>query len=86
MLNIKECSLELADHRAAMPAMATRAPTIDSNCERVARRLWDYIDRRLSESVVAEIEAHLAICEGCPRVVAFARLMRRVLSTLRGAQ
>jgi anti-sigma factor RsiW len=65
-----------------MPAMAPRAPTADSACEYVARRLWDYIDGRLSPSALAEFEAHLARCDGCPRFVSFARLVHGVLTTL----
>ena len=82
VLGVQEYSLELAEHRVAMPAMATRAPTADSACEHVARGLWDYVDGRLSPSTLAEFEAHLAECNGCPKFVSFARLMHRVLRTL----
>jgi len=51
-------------------------------CEAAALRLWDYVDRRLSAISQAEVEAHLAMCSGCPRFVAFAQLMRGGLAQL----
>ncbi len=49
-------------------------------CAEAARRLWDYVDARLPETPVAELEAHLAICAACAGHVAFARVMRRALA------
>ncbi len=38
-------------------------PMLD--CETVMRRLWDYLDRELTEERMQEIEQHLEHCEKC---------------------
>jgi anti-sigma factor RsiW len=43
----------------------------------MVRRLWDYLDGRLPAMAREEVEAHLAVCAGCPSHVAFAEKMRR---------
>ena len=51
-------------------------------CEVAARRLWDYIDGRLSPMSRKEVDRHLADCSGCPRFVSFAELMREALAKM----
>jgi len=52
--------------------------TID--CVTAVRRLWDYLDGRLSVVAREEVEAHLAICEKCPPHFMFAERMKRTLA------
>jgi len=51
-------------------------------CEQAARRLWAYVDGRLSPLSRTELEEHLATCAGCPRFFAFATLIRDTLAAL----
>ena len=64
--------------RTGPPADGTPRPRIE--CERTVRRLWDYLDGRLPAMARAEVEAHLAVCAGCPSHVVFAERMRRSLA------
>ncbi len=59
---------------------APSAPARSLTCAEAARRLWDYVDARLPETPLADVEAHLAICATCAGHVAFARVMRRALA------
>ncbi|HEY5061748.1 MAG TPA: zf-HC2 domain-containing protein [Gemmatimonadaceae bacterium] len=54
--------------------------TGEITCEVAARRLWDYIDGRLSPMSHSEVDQHLAVCSGCPQFVTFAQLMRESLA------
>ena len=49
------------------------------DCETAVRRLWDFLDGRLSQSARDEVEAHLAVCAYCPPHFRFASDMRRML-------
>lgn len=51
-------------------------------CEVAARRLWDYIDGRLSPMSRKELDRHLSDCSGCPRFVASAELLREALANM----
>jgi anti-sigma factor RsiW len=61
--------------RSGIRADAVPRPLIE--CERTVRRLWDYLDGRLPAMAREEVEAHLAVCAGCPSHLAFAERMRR---------
>lgn len=62
------------------PAGAAHPGPID--CETAVRRLWDFLDGRLSAVAHDEVEAHLAACALCPPHFAFARAIRASLATL----
>jgi len=55
-------------------------PPAPIDCETAVRRLWAYLDGRLTEMSHREVEAHLASCELCPPHFAFAAEMRRALA------
>lgn len=59
---------------------AEEAPRPLPECERTVRRLWDYLDGRLPAMAREEVEAHLAVCAGCPSHVAFAERLRNALA------
>jgi anti-sigma factor RsiW len=44
------------------------------------RRLWDFLDGRLTPIAHDEVEAHLATCEKCPPHFLFAERMKRSLA------
>ncbi|HEY5061749.1 MAG TPA: anti-sigma factor [Gemmatimonadaceae bacterium] len=50
------------------------------DCETAVRRLWDYLDGRLTEIARDEVEAHLATCALCPPHFEFAIQMRTALA------
>ena len=50
------------------------------DCETAVRRLWDYLDGRLSTAARHEVEAHLAVCEYCPPHFSFANEIRVTLA------
>lgn len=50
------------------------------DCATAVRRLWDYLDARLSSVARDEVEAHLATCEKCPPHFAFAERMKASLA------
>lgn len=58
------------------PPDATPSPI---DCATAVRRLWDYLDGRLSSVARHEVEAHLATCEKCPPHFEFAERMKRSL-------
>ncbi len=73
------------------PGTLPGAPPAPIDCETAVRRLWDYLDGRLSIMAREEVELHLATCELCPSHFAFARTMRAGLaastpSALSGAE
>lgn len=59
----------------------SNAPPGAIDCETAVRRLWDFLDGRLSASARDEVEAHLAVCAYCPPHFSFAEEMRRALAT-----
>ena len=50
------------------------------DCESVIRRLWDYLNGRLTAMTHDEVEAHLESCEQCPPHFTFASEMRKALA------
>ena len=50
------------------------------DCVTAVRRLWDYLDGRLSAVAHDEVEAHLATCALCPPHFAFAERIKRSLA------
>ena len=50
------------------------------DCVTAVRRLWDYLDGRLSPVAHDEVESHLATCERCPPHFMFAERMKRSLA------
>ena len=50
------------------------------DCATAVRRLWDYLDGRLSAPAHDEVEAHLATCAKCPPHFEFAERMKRSLA------
>ena len=63
-------------HSAAAEEVRRRA--ID--CETTVRRLWDYLDGRVSSMAREDVEAHLASCELCAPHFIFASDMRSALA------
>jgi anti-sigma factor (TIGR02949 family) len=61
-------------------------PTRPLDCFEALQRLEDYLDRELSPQVIAEIDAHLAICATCAREFAFeSGVLRGLKARLRRA-
>lgn len=56
------------------------ATPVAIDCATAVRRLWDYLDGRLSLVAHDEVEAHLATCEKCPPHFMFAERMKRSLA------
>jgi anti-sigma factor RsiW len=50
------------------------------DCITAVRRLWDYLDGRLSPVAHDEVEAHLSTCQKCPPHFMFAERMKRSLA------
>ncbi|HKH91459.1 MAG TPA: zf-HC2 domain-containing protein [Gemmatimonadaceae bacterium] len=50
------------------------------DCETAVRRLWDFLDGRLTDIARTEVEEHLATCVLCPPHFDFARTMRGALA------
>ena len=50
------------------------------DCATAVRRLWDYLDGRLSLVAHGEVEAHIATCELCAPHFTFAERMQRTLA------
>lgn len=61
------------------PGLPGAGPTV-IDCVTAVRRLWDYLDGRLSAVAHDEVEVHLAICEKCPPHFVFAERMKRSLA------
>jgi anti-sigma factor RsiW len=49
------------------------------DCEATVRRLWDYLDGRLTNIAREEVEAHLAICELCALRFDFAKKVQSAI-------
>ena len=68
-----------------MTAVSDSAPAIPPpspiDCAAAVRRLWDYLDGRVSVAARGEIEAHLATCAMCPPHFEFAERMKASLAT-----
>lgn len=62
------------------PAPRTDAVHEPSDCETVVRRLWDYLDDRLTTMSRREVESHLESCAGCPPHFSFARALKKALA------
>jgi anti-sigma factor (TIGR02949 family) len=58
-------------------------PMFRTNCEETVRRLWDYLDRRLSQDDLDAIDRHLADCDKCPPHF---DIERRFLDAVRAAR
>jgi anti-sigma factor (TIGR02949 family) len=52
-------------------------PMLD--CDTVMRQLWDFLDGELTPERIAQIEAHIAMCERCAPHVAFERSFKAAL-------
>lgn len=50
------------------------------DCGTAVRRLWDFLDGRLTSLERAEVEHHLATCAKCPPHFAFAEHMKASLA------
>ena len=57
------------------------APVLD--CKETVRRLWDYLDRELSDDDMAAVDAHLAACTHCPPHFTFERQFLAALKEAR---
>ena len=53
------------------------------DCAEVVRALWEYLDGRADDDLVAGIDAHLAWCEGCRAHFAFEERLVKTLAGLR---
>jgi anti-sigma factor (TIGR02949 family) len=53
------------------------------DCSEVVRSLWEYLDRRAGTDLVAEIDRHLALCDGCRAHFAFEERLIKTISGLR---
>ena len=53
------------------------------DCMETVRRLWDYLDRELSDDDMAAIDAHLAACSQCPPHFTFERQFLAALKAAR---
>ncbi|MDQ6633256.1 MAG: anti-sigma factor [Gemmatimonadota bacterium] len=62
------------------PGTLGSAPPAPIDCETAVRRLWDFLDGRLSTIAREEVESHLATCALCPPHFAFARTMQAGLA------
>ena len=56
------------------------AKPVAIECATAVRRLWDYLDGRLSPVAHDEVEAHLAMCEKCPSHFMFSERIKRSLA------
>lgn len=54
-------------------------PALDRSCLEAERRLQEYVDRVLTAAEIAEIEAHLAVCERCARCYRFESEVRTLV-------
>ena len=53
------------------------------DCAEVVRALWEYLDKRADDELVADIEAHLAWGAGCRAHFAFEERLVKTLAGLR---
>jgi len=50
-------------------------------CSEAVRRLWDYLDQRLTPEANAEVEQHLAFCRRCCGEMEFAKQLQGFLAS-----
>jgi anti-sigma factor RsiW len=50
-------------------------------CSEAVRRLWDYLDQRLSPTEDADVERHLAFCRRCCGEMEFAKELQAFLAS-----
>ena len=50
-------------------------------CSQAVRRLWDYLDERLSPDEHAQVEDHLAFCRRCCGEMEFAKELQAFLAS-----
>jgi anti-sigma factor (TIGR02949 family) len=50
-------------------------------CSEAVRRLWDYLDQRLTPEASAEVEQHLAFCRRCCGEMEFAKQLQVFLAS-----
>lgn len=55
---------------------AVKGETIMHSCEKVLQGIWEYLDRDMAASDVAEIEKHLDLCRSCFSRIEFEQLLR----------
>jgi len=58
-------------------------PGRNLDCAEVVRALWEYLDGRAGDELVAGIDAHLAWCDGCRAHFAFEKRLVKSLAGLR---
>jgi anti-sigma factor (TIGR02949 family) len=63
--------------------MDSSTPDTPLDCSEVVRALWEYLDRRASSDLVAAIDHHLALCEGCRAHFAFEKRLVETITDLR---
>lgn len=63
-----------------VPSTPSRSRPSAIDCLTAVRRLWDYLDGRLTPIAHEEVEAHLATCAKCPSHFLFAEKMKRSLA------
>lgn len=67
-----------------MNALQTDHEPLVLDCEQTVRRLWDYLDRELSDVDVRAVDRHLQECRaGCPSHFAFERAFLEVTRSAR---
>jgi anti-sigma factor (TIGR02949 family) len=64
----------------SVPSHPSDAAPSPIDCATAVRRLWDYLDGRLSAPARDEVEAHLATCEKCPPHFEFAERIKASLA------
>lgn len=55
------------------------------SCDEAVRRLWEHLERPVTEAEQALLEAHLALCRRCCGEAEFAAELRAVLGRLPAA-
>jgi len=63
----------------------TGARHLDLRCNEFVELVTDYLDGSLARELVARIDAHLATCRGCRRVLAQWREVIRLTGRLAGS-
>jgi anti-sigma factor RsiW len=59
-----------------------RAPGLTVSCQEVVELVTDYLEGELDPDMTAEVEAHLALCDGCDRYLEQMRATIRALGTV----
>lgn len=63
--------------------MSSSTPETPLDCSEVVRSLWDYLDGRAGTDLVAGIDRHLALCDGCRAHFAFEKRLVKTIAELR---